>query len=631
MRGREGTASLEERVERLEAGLEEQSLKLSYALRRMERGSGDEETALSRTEPAEVSGPADFAAATGRNIARPEVHEERIGLEKRRTERDEGDTFPVFAELYRLRSWEWWLGKVGIGLLLFGVAFLFKFSVDQGWITPPVRVGTGLVIGMILLFLGLRVYEDRRSFSQVLLGGGIGTLYITGYAAHGLFSLVSWPTAFAFMSAVTLLAFVLAIRQSAAALSVIGATGGLSTPFVLYTYDGSVAGLVLHTCVILSGAVAVYLFKGWRSLLVSAFVGGWLVFLIGAVDVGFVPGRESFGRPALQIGVAFGWLVFWLAPIIRDVLHSRSPERWPLPESGAISRIFIGGEGISFGAVHAHFLSITTPLISLAITHSLWNFEARTFGLIALGGAAAYALAALGLRRVEDDGMMPYVQSLVALLLGTLALVTILEGNVLFLALAVEAAVLHLIAKKFPDKVAAVGGHSLFVVVGLWFSSRVFFDGVVDSGYLFDPAEAATQLAAITLAFLASFLLPATPSLAYRLSAHAALLAWLWSVLGALPNGEVWTTISWGLCGVTLVVAGLRRNLALPMRGGMATLFLVVGKLFLVDLIWVETIWRILLFLGFGGLFLTLSYYLQSFWKPEDHPGERHSGERHTA
>ena len=47
----------------------------------------------------------------------------------------------------------------------------------------------------------------------------------------------------------------------------------------------------------------------------------------------------------------------------------------------------------------------------------------------------------------------------------------------------------------------------------------------------------------------------------------------------------------------------------------MGTLLVLVGKLFLVDLARLEAIWRILLFLGFGGLFLVLSYYFQARWK----------------
>ena len=55
----------------------------------------------------------------------------------------------------------------------------------------------------------------------------------------------------------------------------------------------------------------------------------------------------------------------------------------------------------------------------------------------------------------------------------------------------------------------------------------------------------------------------------------------------------------------------------------MGTPLLVVGKLFVVDLAEVESIWRILLFLGFGGIFLVLSYYFQNLWKrPSESAGK---------
>ena len=43
----------------------------------------------------------------------------------------------------------------------------------------------------------------------------------------------------------------------------------------------------------------------------------------------------------------------------------------------------------------------------------------------------------------------------------------------------------------------------------------------------------------------------------------------------------------------------------------------MVGKLFLVDLREVETLWRILSFLGFGAAFLALSYWMRALWKPK--------------
>ena len=81
-----------------------------------------------------------------------------------------------------MRTSEYWLNKIGIGLVLFGVAFLFKNSIAQGWMTPPVRVGFGLILGVGLILAGLRMSVDRRHFSQVLIDGGIATVYIIGFA-----------------------------------------------------------------------------------------------------------------------------------------------------------------------------------------------------------------------------------------------------------------------------------------------------------------------------------------------------------------------------------------------------------------------------------------------------------------
>lgn len=47
------------------------------------------------------------------------------------------------------------------------------------------------------------------------------------------------------------------------------------------------------------------------------------------------------------------------------------------------------------------------------------------------------------------------------------------------------------------------------------------------------------------------------------------------------------------------------------------TLALVVGKLFLVDLRNLDPLWRILLFLGVGALFLLVAYFVPNLWKRE--------------
>jgi uncharacterized membrane protein len=65
-----------------------------------------------------------------------------------------------------------------------------------------------------------------------------------------------------------------------------------------------------------------------------------------------------------------------------------------------------------------------------------------------------------------------------------------------------------------------------------------------------------------------------------------------------------------------LLLAGIRFNRNAPLLyAGAGTLVLLVAKLFLIDLVGLEAIWRVLIFLGVGGLFLVLSYYLQNVLK----------------
>ena len=103
----------------------------------------------------------------------------------------------------------------------------------------------------------------------------------------------------------------------------------------------------------------------------------------------------------------------------------------------------------------------------------------------------------------------------------------------------------------------------------------------------------------------------------YRLSCHVAILGWLARELSTLPNGQGYVTIAWGVYAVALLILGLRLNLNDLRTVAMGTLLLVVGKLFLVDFAKSEAIWRIMLFLGFGGLFLVISYYFQALKKPD--------------
>ncbi|OGG44227.1 MAG: hypothetical protein A3F84_09520 [Candidatus Handelsmanbacteria bacterium RIFCSPLOWO2_12_FULL_64_10] len=504
-----------------------------------------------------------------------------------------------------IRQSESWLGKVGIGLLLFGVAFLFKYAVDQGWLTPAVRVAFGLALGTGLLVTGIRIREGRRPLSQVLSGGGIGALYITGFAAFQLYALVSHPVAFAFMVSVTLLAFFLSQRQDAAVLSVIGAVGGLGTPFLLQTDAGSLPGLVGYTCLVLGGAGAIYFSKGWRSLLWASFAGGWLIFLTGCVELISHDPPSGGDRWALQVGVAFGWLTFWGLPVLREIRSTGHPvsER-PQPVED----------------IHAHLFSILSPLLALGLSGPIWSLPREAWGLATMGGALVYGAVAWGLLRQARVKGLADTHALVGLLLMTISLCLLLKGDALFFALAAEATALHIIAYRLSDRRAAGCAHLLFSAVGVWLAVRMIPRA---EGAPVLNARALTGLAVIAAGAGVSTVLRSRESAqVYRLFAHLAVLLWFLRELSSLPNGIGYVTIAWGIYAVVLLVIGLRLNRPLLRTVAMGTLLLVVGKLFMVDLAVLKAIWRILLFMGFGGLFLVLSYYFRALWRQVSGPAD---------
>ncbi len=498
-----------------------------------------------------------------------------------------------------IRRSEFWLNKIGIGLLLLGLAFLFKYSIDQGWLTPAVRIAFGLALGVALLLTGYRVSSSRRHFSQVLAGGAVASFYITGFAAFQLYALVSHGLAFGFMVLTTLLSFWIALRYEARVLAIIATIGGLATPFLLYTGRGNVPGLVMYLCLLLSAALGVFYLRGWTWLLRVTVVGGWTVLLF-ATDGLKAAAHRPGGAPIsdywwLESAFLFCWLAFWGVPLWRQL--GRTTDR--------------------IGYVYA--LVVLSPFITIGFSELIWDLSQRSWGWIILGGAVLYAFVSLWLKH-KGQKALAWTHFVTAMALLTLSLWSLLEGETLLLALAAEAMALHLANSRVNSHVLEAGGHVLFVICGLWLLAHMT-EGV--GGADVTPVRALTDLTVLGAAVLSSWYLPrALPRVSYLSLAHLFFLAWLYCRLHLLAQGQAWITVTWGVYGAALLLAGLLLNRRLLRFAALSTLATVVAKLFLVDLDRLDPLWRVVLFLGFGGAFLLLSYYTQSFWRsPEKaHP-----------
>jgi hypothetical protein len=486
-----------------------------------------------------------------------------------------------------------WLNRLGIGLLLLGVAFLFRYSIDQGWLTAGVRVAFGGAVGATLLAAGLRI-GDRRRFSAVLVGGGIATFYIVGYAAFSLYSLVGYDNAFAGMVAITALAFGLALARSEAALAVIGALGGLGTPLILGISRGSPRALLVYTSLIVAWTAGVYLKRGWRVLLWSALPGAWLLLLLYSLHL--TGARSVDGDLAmLQAAVVFAWLCTGIFPLAMRVLGARAngrERRWR-----------------DVDTLHWYGAAIVPPAAALGITALTWDLGGVKWGIAAALCSAGYGAAAALLR--ARDVRLARVLLLASSVLLTGAMAAALEGNALVLGLAAQGVALHFLAHRGAGEVIRWTAHKAYAASAIW----VAFDLVAHRAA--DPAAAATVAAVLAAGFGASYLQRRRPEvLAYRYFAHAALMGLLWRELARLGGGEGFATVAWGAYALGMLLFGMWRARPLVEKTALATVLVVVAKLFVVDLAALEAIFRILLFMGFGAVFLFFSYSLQSWLRP---------------
>jgi hypothetical protein len=194
-----------------------------------------------------------------------------------------------------------------------------------------------------------------------------------------------------------------------------------------------------------------------------------------------------------------------------------------------------------------------------------------------------------------------------------------LDGNIEFVVILAQTLLIHYLAFRKNDRLIAATGHVFFGVLALWLTARLI-NPDTDATAILNIRAAVNLLPILAAVGIYKLLKVREAIFIYQLCAHIAFLALFLSEFIPLQNGQGYITIAWGVYAALLLVAGLWFNYHRLRTVAIATLFIVVAKLFLVDLANLEVLWRILLFMGFGGLFLFLSYYFQDLWraKPAD-------------
>ncbi|HEX7847857.1 MAG TPA: DUF2339 domain-containing protein, partial [Chitinophagaceae bacterium] len=220
--------------------------------------------------PKEVPNPLPVWETTFAPVQKDPVHEDEIKWLPKNTD------------------WEKFIGenlanKIGIAVLVLGIAFFVKYAIDKNWITETGRVIVGLISGGILIGFAHYFRNTYRSFSSVLVGGGLTVFYFSIAFAFHQYQLIGQTTAFIIMVVISGLGVLLSLFYDRQELAILATIGGFVTPFLVSTGQENYIALFTYLCILNSGLMALAWFKRWPSInsialfFTTIIYGGWLI------------------------------------------------------------------------------------------------------------------------------------------------------------------------------------------------------------------------------------------------------------------------------------------------------------------------------------------------------------------
>jgi uncharacterized membrane protein len=161
--------------------------------------------------------------------------------------------------------------------LVFGAVFFLRYSIDSGWLQPPVRVAIGILVAIGLL-VGCELKAARRYpvLANAMDAAAIAILFATFFAAHALWNLIPSLVAFGLLAMVTALAVLLSIRRESLFIAVLGLLGGFATPALLSTGENRPIPLFAYLLLLNVGLAQVAHAKRWPVLTGLTLVLTWI-------------------------------------------------------------------------------------------------------------------------------------------------------------------------------------------------------------------------------------------------------------------------------------------------------------------------------------------------------------------
>ncbi len=201
------------------------------------------------------------------------------------------------------------LSYVGIAILILGIGFFIKYSVNSAYINVVGRFVIILFVSICLIFAAHLISKKYKTFSSILTGGAIGILFISfsiSYYTYGIFSDLQ---VFSIYLGLTLFSVLLSLFYNRFELLFLAVTAGFAAPLFTGIYPENTTVLFFYLLLLNIGSIFISLkFKNFLIRLVPSLFTG--IYMILIVRHSFQINRfESFQSNFIMLNIIYFALI----------------------------------------------------------------------------------------------------------------------------------------------------------------------------------------------------------------------------------------------------------------------------------------------------------------------------------
>ena len=221
---------------------------------------------------------------------------------------------------------ESWINKIGILIVIIGVAIGAKYSIENELISPLTRIILGYLVGIGLLGFGIKLKPKFEGYSAVLVSGSISIFYFITYFAYSFYNLIPQVLAFVMMLIFTVFTVFAAIKYNRVVIAHIGLIGAYAVPFLLSSGSGRVDILFSYMLIINLGILFISIKRDWKTLHYSAFFFTWLIYGSWFADKSFYSSLQGYEALGIGFATAF-FLIFYGVSLFNNIISKEKLDK----------------------------------------------------------------------------------------------------------------------------------------------------------------------------------------------------------------------------------------------------------------------------------------------------------------